>query len=326
MSSMRAVICRDYGTSQLTVETVPIPQPGADQILVRIRAASVNFADVLMIAGKYQVKPPLPFIAGSEIAGEIVAVGARVKDLRIGDRVLGSPPQAGAFAEYIAIADRHVWKIPEELDYEAAAGLLIAHGTAYFALQRRIAPIAGEWLLVTGAAGGVGLAAVEIGKRLNLRVIAAASSAGKLEVARAHGADAAVDYLGEDLRERVKEITGSGYNILFDNVGGDIFDTALRAAAPEARLLLVGFASGRIPNIAANYLLLKNLSAIGVGFGAKVVTDHAAVQSVIDSLGALHRRQPFNFEIGGVFALEAATQALEQLSERRAVGKLIVKP
>jgi NADPH:quinone reductase len=325
---MRAVICRAYGPpANLTVEETPTPTPGTHEVLVRVEAAGVNFADVLMVAGQYQVKPPVPFIAGSEFAGEVIEVGSAVAGIAKGERVMGSPAQGGAFAEYIAIEPKRIWKIPPGLSFDVAAGLVIGHGTAYFGLQERTSITPGEWVLVTGAAGGVGIAAVEIAKRLGARVIAAVGSDRKVDVARAHGADAVVNYSSEDLRARVKDITAArGYDVLFDTVGGDIFDTALRAAAPGARLLIVGFAAGRIPTIPANYLLIKNISAVGVGFGAMVAAEPRVVQRVVDALAALHNRQPFTFEIGGAVALDAVPQALEQLSGRRAVGKLVIKP
>lgn len=324
---MRALVCKSYdGISALRVEEMPAPVAGAGEVVVRIHAAGVNFADVLMVAGRYQVKPPLPFIAGSEFAGEVVAVGAGVRNVSEGDRVMGSPLHGGAFAECIAISAQRLWKIPGDLGYDAAAGFVIGHGTAYFGLQHRTSINPGEWVLVTGAAGGVGLAAVQIAKRLGARVIAAAGSRDKLEIARARGADALVNYTADELKASVKGITGRGYDVLFDNVGGDVFDNALHASAPAARLLVIGFASGRIPSIPANYLLLKNLSVLGVGFGAKVATEPDVVQQVIDGLARLHAREPFDFEIGGVFSLDDAPRALEQLAGRKAVGKLVIRP
>lgn len=304
-----------------------MPEPFAreGEALVRIHAASANFADVLMASGRYQVKPPLPFVMGSEFAGEVIAVGEGVHTLKEGDRVMGSPLHGGAFAERIAIASRRVWKIPGDLSYEVAAGWVIGFGTAYFALRHRTSVQRDEWVLVTGASGGVGLAAIQIAKRLGARVVAAASSRQKLVIARANGADALIDYTHEDLKESVKSITGRGFDVLFDNVGGDIFDTTLHASAPGARLLVVGFASGRIPTIPANYLLLKNLSVLGVGFGAKVATEPEVVQQVIDGLASLHAREPFHFEIGGVFSLEETPTALELLAARRASGKLVIR-
>lgn len=323
---MRAVVCRSYeGIRALKVEEVPEPVAGEGEVLVRIRAASVNFADVLMTSGRYQVKPPLPFIMGSEFAGEVVAVGEGVRSLKEGDRVMGSPLHGGAFAERIAIDARRVWKIPGDLSYEAAAGWVIGYGTAFFALRHRASVQRDEWVLITGASGGVGLAAVQIAKRLGARVIAAASSQEKLAIARANGADAVVDYTNEDLKASVRSITGRGFDVLFDNVGGDIFDAALHASAPAARVLVVGFASGRIPAIPANYLLLKNLSVLGVGFGAKVATEPEVVQQVIDALASVHAREPFHFEIGGVFPLEEAPTALERLAARCATGKLVIR-
>jgi NADPH2:quinone reductase len=324
---MRAVVCKAFdGIAALKLEDVPTPVAAAGEVVVRIHAAGVNFADVLMVAGRYQVKPPLPFIAGSEFAGEVISVGEGVRDVREGDRVMGSPLHGGGFAERIAIAAQRLWKIPAGLSYDAAAGLVIGHGTAYFGLQHRTTINPGEWVLVTGAAGGVGVAAVQIAKRLGARVIAAASSKEKLDIARGHGAEALINYTTDDIKSSVRKITGRGYDVLFDNVGGDVFDSALHASAPAARLLVIGFASGRIPSIPANYLLLKNLSLLGVGFGAKVATEPAVVQQVIDGLARLHAKEPFNFEIGGVFALEEAPKALEQLASRRSVGKLVIRP
>jgi NADPH2:quinone reductase len=303
-----------------------MPRPAVGEVLVRVEAAGVNFADLLMVEGRYQVRPPPPFVAGQEVAGVVVGVSPEVPDWQIGARVMGAPAAGGGFAEYIALPAARLCAIPDGLDFAMASGLLVAHGTAYFGLKMRGALRAGEWVVVTGAAGGVGLAAVQIAARLGARVIAACGSDEKCEAARAHGADAAVNYASGDLGTAIKDIAANGFDLLFDNVGGAIFDSALRAAAPEARLLIVGFAGGAIPQIPANRLLLKNLSAVGVGFGALMGRAPQRVRKVVSELAAMHRTAPFASTVEECLPLDSVPEALTRLALRRSTGKLCIMP
>jgi NADPH2:quinone reductase len=325
---MRVVVCNQYGPPEtLTIEERPDPQPGTGQVRVRIKAAGVNFADLLMVAGAYQVKPPVPFVPGLEFAGIVDAIGAGVDKALIGRRVVGAPRTGGAFAEYALLPAERAYPIADSISFEFGSGLLVGHGTAYYGLVSRAGLKAGEWVLVSGAAGGVGIAAVDVAKRIGAKVIAAASSPDKLAIARAHGADAVINYSTEDLREAVKSITGGkGYNVFLDTVGGDIFDAALRASAYRARLLVIGFAGGRIPTIPANYLMVKNLTAHGVGFGGILVDDLEKAREVIAGLTALHDKEPFTPQVGGTFGLDQVPQALNLLKDRKATGKLVITP
>ena len=244
------------------------------QVRIRVRACGVNFADSLMVGGSYQVKPPFPFTPGLEAAGEIVETGGAVAGLRVGQRVLAVLRFGGGYAEEIVINADAVVPIPDAMDFVTAAAFPVAYGTAHFALTHRGHLAPGETLLVLGAAGGVGLAAVEIGKALGARVIAAAGGPEKLAVAREHGADELIDYRAESIRDRVRELTGGlGADVVFDPVGGDAFDQALRAVNWEARMLVIGFAAGRIQAVPANLILVKNISVIGVVWGAQAARD-----------------------------------------------------
>ena len=243
---MRAVLCKAFGPPEaLVVEDVPSPKPAAGQVRIAVRAAGVNFADTLVIEGKYQEKPPFPFTPGAEFSGDVVELGPGVQGLRVGDRVMGTS-SIGAFAEELVAPADAVMKISDRMGYEAAAGFPIVYGTSHGALDWKARLQKGEWLLVHGAAGGVGLTAVEIGKAMGATVIATASSPEKLEVARAHGADHVVDYTKENFRDRVKELTrGKGVDVVYDPVGGDVFDQSLRCIAWGGRLVVIGFAAGK---------------------------------------------------------------------------------
>jgi NADPH:quinone reductase len=325
---MRAVVCDAYGPPEgLKVEERPVPEPGPGEVRVRIKAAGVNFADLLMVGGSYQDKPPLPFIPGLEFAGVIDAVGPGGDAASIGRRIIGAPRRGGAFAEYAVLPAERAHAIPETISFTLGAGLLVGHGTAYYGLVTRAGLKSGEWVLISGAAGGVGIAAIDVAKRVGARVIAAASSQDKLDVARAHGADAVINYTTEDLRDRVKAITGGkGYDVFLDTVGGEIFDTALRASTYLSRIIVIGFAAGRIPDIPANYLMVKNITVYGVGFGGIIVDDLQVARDVIAGLAALHARQPFEPDVGGSFTLDQVPQALNLMKDRKSKGKLVISP
>ena len=322
---MRALVCREYGPpSSLAIEQAPIPEPAADQVQIRVGACGINFPDLLMVAGQYQVRPPLPFIPGLELAGEITAVGEGVSASRLDERVL-AVVDYGAMAEYaLAPAERAI-TIPDSLAYETAAGFALVYGTSQLALAHRARLQAGETLLVLGAAGGVGLTAVELGVWMGSRVIAAASSAEKLALAREYGAEGGINYSEEDLRKRVLELTaGRGADVIYDPVGGDLFDQAVRCIAWEGRYLVIGFASGRIPQLPANRALLKNMALVGVFWGAYFERDPQIVQGGLRTLlqqAAVGQLRP---HISRVFPLEDAGTALREMAERRARGKLIL--
>jgi len=327
---MLAVLCRQFGPpDSLVVEEVPEPVPGAGEVLVRIAAAGVNFADGLMVAGRYQVKPPFPFVPGLEFAGVVAALGADVQSLRVGDRVMGAPAMGGCFADYLCMPADRLFPVPAEaqMSLELAAGLLIGHGTALFALKQRAQIQPGETVLITGAGGGVGIAAIDIAKRLGAHVIAAASSKEKLHVAVAHGADATVNYAHDNLREQLDLLTAKrGVHCVIDMVGGAVFEDALRATSPGGRMVVVGFASGEIPRVRAEYLLIKNLAVLGAGFGAVLAGDRTSAVATVADLVELNRRAPLKLEIADRVPLEQAPAALERLGQRKVTGKLLVVP
>ena len=326
---MKAVVCEAWGAPDtLRVRELPLPEPGPGQVRVQVRAAAANFPDALLVAGKYQFRPPFPFSPGAEFSGTVTAVGEGVAAPRVGDKVVGSAPY-GAFAEEVLAEAAHVVVLPAGIDdalLELAGGLLLTHGTAYHALRDRAAARAGETLLVLGAGGGVGLAAVELGKRMGLRVIAAASSEAKREAARSRGADAAIDSTAADFREQVKALAGRGIDIVLDPVGGALTETALRCLGWGGRHLVVGFAAGDIPKIPANLLLLKGSALVGVFWGDFVRREPEAnaanTRQLLDWLceGAL---RPL---VSARLPLAGAADALDALLGRKAIGKLLVLP
>src|SRR6186997_3119358 len=265
---MKAVLCKQFGPPEsLVIEELPSPKAGPGEVVVSVKAASLNFPDVLIIQNKYQFKPPLPYSPGSEMAGLVKEVGEGVNGVKAGDRVIAFTTY-GAFAEEVKVEAGRLVPIPEGMDFASGAAFLLTYGTSDHALRDRGALKAGETLLVLGAAGGVGLAAIEIGKAMGARVIACASSADKLEVCKQHGADAGINYAAEDMREKIKEITGGkGVDVVYDAVGGPYSEPALRSTAWRGRLLVVGFAAGDIPKIPLNLTLLKGCSIVGVFWG-----------------------------------------------------------
>jgi NADPH:quinone reductase len=325
---MRAAVCTRLGAPDgIVVQEVPDPIPGAGEALVRIEAAGVNFADLLIIAGRYQLRVSPPFIPGLEFVGTVVALGSGVSGCQVGDRVMGAPARGGGcFAELVCMAADRLYAVPASMPLELAAGFIIGYGTAGFALERG-ALSRGERVLVTGAGGGVGLATIEVAARRGGRVIAAAGSAQKLDAARAGGADSLIDYRREDLRERVRSVTGGrGADLAIDLIGGAVFDAALHALAPGGRIVSVGFASGEIPRIPAEYLLLKNLSALGGGFGAVVANDPAGAKRTLDAVAMLNVESPLRAQIAAQLGLEELPAALTRLAAREVTGKLLVRP
>ena len=267
----------------MTLEEIPEPAPWPAQVRIRNRAAALNFFDILQVQGKYQVKPPFPFTPGAEVAGIVDAVGAAVNTNRVGDRVMAMTHGAG-FAECSLAPASSVFAMPAAMSFEEGAAMPIVYHTSYFGLTHRTRLLEGEWMLVHAGASGVGMSAIQIGKALGARVIATAGSAAKVEFARAQGADHALDYSDAAWVDRVKEITGRGADVIYDPVGGDIFDLSTKCIAPEGRLLVIGFASGRIPSLAANRVLLKNMSLVGVLWGGYVQAHPEYAASVHPSL------------------------------------------
>jgi NADPH2:quinone reductase len=291
-----------------------------------VKAAGCNFFDILMVQGRYQVKPPLPFIPGAEVAGIVSAVGAEVDGFRVGDRILATVPY-GAFAEQVVTPARAAWRMPDGMTFEEGAALPIVYPTSYAALVLRAAIRPGETLLVHAAAGGVGLAAVQIGKALGARVLATAGGPEKLAIAKEAGADECIDYRADDWPERVKAVTqGRGADVIYDSVGGDVLDQSLKCIAWNGRLLVIGFAGGRIPEIKANRILLKNIAVVGLHWGAYLSHEPARVPEVFAALFELYARGAIRPVIGGRYPLDRVADALEALGSRRTHGKVVLVP
>ena len=322
---MKAVLCKQFGPPEsLVVEELPSPRAGAGEVVVSVRAASLNFPDVLIIQNKYQFKPPLPFSPGSELAGLVKEVGEGVHGYKPGDRVLAVTTY-GAFAEEVKVHAGRLVPIPAGMDFNSAAAFLMTYGTSDHALRDRAQLRAGETLLVLGAAGGVGLSAVEIGKALGARVIACASSADKLEVCRQHGADDAINYTTEDLRERIKELTGGkGVDVVYDPVGGPYTEPALRSTGWRGRLLVIGFTAGEIPKIPLNLPLLKGSSIVGVFWGEFARREPKAFAESIGQLCAWFREGKLKPHVSQTFPLEQAVDALKLMAARKATGKVVL--
>jgi NADPH2:quinone reductase len=324
---VKAIHCIEWGgPERLQLADVPLPQPAAGQVRVRVAAAGVNFPDALIIQKKYQVQPPLPFVPGTEVAGTVDAVGEGVSRLKPGDRVMAFVG-TGGFAEYACAAQGQVAPLPPNVGMEIAAGFTLTYATSQHALVERGRLAPGETLLVLGAGGGVGLAAVELGKLAGARVIAAASSAQKLEAARRLGADDLVDYSSADLRESVKQLTGGrGVDVVYDPVGGAYTAAALRTLAWRGRLLLVGFAAGDIPSLPANLLLLREVSAVGVYWGEFAKRDPDGNRRLLGQLFGWLAEGKLRPMVSKTYPLAEAPQALADLLARRAVGKLVITP
>lgn len=322
---MKAVLCKTLGPARnLVLEEVASPLPKKNEILLDVQAAGVNFPDTLIIEGKYQFQPPLPFSPGGEAAGVVAAVGEKAGAFKVGDRVMALTGW-GAFAEQVAVPFYNVLPIPASMDFTTAAAFGMTYGTSMHALRQRGQLQAGETLLVLGASGGVGLAAVEIGKAMGARVIAAASSAEKLAVAKAAGADELIDYSQANLREEIKRLTGGqGVDVIYDPVGGELFEQAVRGLAWNGRLLVVGFASGSIPQLAANLVLLKGAAVLGVFWGAFAQRQPKDNAANFHQLFAWHAEGKLKPLVSQTYPLEEAGAAIEKLGQRQAVGKLVV--
>ena len=324
---MKAVHCIEWGgPQQLLLVDVPMPQPRPGEIRIRVRAAGVNFPDALIIQRKYQVQPPLPFIPGTEVAGTVDAIGEGVRQVKTGDRVVAFVG-LGGFAEYVCAPAAQVAALPDNVGDEVAAAFTLTYATSHHALIDRAQLKSRETLLVLGAGGGVGLAAVQIGKLIGARVIAAASTDEKLAAAHAAGADALINYSQLELREAIKTITdGKGVDVIYDPVGGAYTEPALRSIAWRGRLLVVGFANGEIPQIPANLLLIKGASAIGVFWGEFARREPAANQMLMASLFGWLSQGRLAPQVSQTFPLSDTAKALEALLQRRAIGKLVIKP
>jgi NADPH2:quinone reductase len=324
---MHALLCTQFGPPELLeYRDVPSPVAAAGQVVVSVKAASVNFPDVLIIENKYQFKPPLPFSPGSELAGTVKEVGAGVTRVKVGDRVMAFTTY-GAFAEEVALDESRVLPIPAGMDYQTAAALLLTYGTMDHALHDRGQVTAGEIVLVLGASGGIGVASIEIAKALGARVIACASSDAKLDVCRAHGADAVINYATEDLRERIKALTeGRGADVVVDPVGGPFTEPALRSIAWRGRLLVVGFAAGEIPRIPLNLTLLKGCSIVGVFWGDFLRREPQAFAASVQRLSTWWAEGKLKPHVSATFSLAQAADAIRLMAQRQAVGKIVVVP
>ena len=326
LRAVRAVVCSEFAPiDQLKVEERPDPSPGPGKVLVAVRAAGVNYVDGLFVQGKYQIKPPLPFTPGGEVAGDVTAIGDGVEGIAVGDRVLAMP-WLGGFASHVELAAGGVVPIPGALSYGQAAALVQSYGTMLFAFTKRLQLQRGEWVLVLGAGGGIGLAAVDVARHLGARVIAAASTPEKLAAATAAGAEATIAYEEEDLKARARELSGGGVDVVVDPVGDRFADPALRSLGWMGRYLVLGFAGGEIPKLPVNQVLLNNRTLVGIDWGAWTLRDPAGNQALLAELmelagsGALHPVEPTPYPLDDV------VRALTDLAERKVAGKLVLVP
>jgi NADPH:quinone reductase len=324
---VKAILCtRPGGPDDLELADIAAPSAGAGEAVVKIDAVGLNFYDTLIIAGKYQTKPPFPFSPGGEFAGTVDSLGAGMTELAPGDRVLGYITY-GAAREFAAVPVEKLARLTADLDPARAAGLNITYGTTYHALKDRARLASGETLAVLGASGGVGLAAVELGKQMGARVIACASTDEKLDFARAHGADEVVNYATEDLKDALKRLGGEhGIDVIYDPIGGPYSEAALRAIAWEGRHLVVGFASGEIPKLPLNLTLLKGCSVLGVYWGAWVRHNPQTYRANLERLAQWGADGKLSCHVHAVYPLAETAQALHALADRKAMGKVIVKP
>jgi len=327
---MKALMCKKHGLPDtLVYEDVSDPQPAADEVVIDMHAAGVNFPDVLIIQNKYQFKPDLPFSPGAELAGVVSAIGTNVSNCKVGDRVIGSSGH-GAFAEKVRVPAQKVIPIPDDIPFDTAAAFTLTYGTSYHALVDRAALVAGETLLVLGAAGGVGLAAIEIGKAMGATVIAAASTDEKLKICQDHGADHLVNYGGLDgkaLRAALKEVNnGTAPDVVYDPVGGDLADPVFRSIAWRGRYLVVGFAGGSIPALPWNLALLKGASIVGVFWGNYTTLEKENFAADIKTMFAMIADGKLRPHISATYKLADGAQALNDMMNRKVTGKVIITP
>lgn len=330
---MKGLLCRQPGHyGELCVEEIALPQPGPGEVRIEVHFATVGFGHILIVAGKYQRKPPLPFVPGTEAAGVVTAVGPGVQGLRPGDRVAAALDWGAHAQEAIAQANR-CWRVPDGVDLATAATLPVGYGTSWAALHWRARIQRGETLVVYGAAGGIGLTAVQLGKLAGAKVIAVAGSEDRVEIARRHGADLGVVHGGTDLARRIKALNGGrGVDVVFDPVGGELFDQALRCVRPEGRIVLVGFASGTVPQIPANIMLVKNIDVLGFNFGHSLWgwgDDRPDCDARLDSMmaslfdavltGRLSPPESMQFPLGDF------VQAFDAVAQRRSTGRVLLR-
>lgn len=322
----KAMVCKAWGGPEsLVLEDLPLPALGPKDVRIKVHAAGLNFPDTLMIAGKYQFKPAFPFAPGMECGGEIVEVGEKVGDLKVGDRVMATTGN-GAFGTLVNCPASNVFKIPASMPYEIAAGFPITYGTTYHALVDRGRIKKGEVLLVHGAAGGVGLNAVELGRELGATVIGTVGSDEKAAIVKEYGAAHVINYSKESIKDRVKELTGgNGADVIYDAVGGDAFDQSLRCINWDGRLLVIGFASGRIPEAPANLALIKGCSIVGVFWGAFAAREPEKNRANFAALLALYEQGRLKPHVSASYPLDQVPQAMQALLSRKTTGKVVIK-
>jgi len=323
---MKAVLCHDFGPPEsLSLETIEPPTPADNEALIDVAATALNFPDVLMIAGKYQSRPPFPFSPGGEIAGVVSAVGAKVTDTKVGDRVFAGCGHGG-MREQICVNAKLLRPIPDGMSFVQASGISTTYGTSYYALKQRAKLQPGENLLVLGAGGGVGIAAVELGRAMGARVLAAASTEEKRAAALKAGAHEVIDYSDGDLKDKVKALTdGKGADVIYDPVGGDLFDQVMRCINWDGRVLVVGFAAGDIPQLPINLVLLKSCQVVGVFYGAFTAREPAATAQNFSEILDFYNAGKIDPLVGATYPLHDYADALRCLSERRAIGKVVVE-
>ncbi|MFZ6861237.1 NADPH:quinone oxidoreductase family protein [Undibacterium sp. Ji67W] len=324
---MKAVVCKTWGTPE-TLEIIDLPElvPGFGEVGIKVKAAGVNFPDVLIIQNKYQFKPELPFTPGSELSGEVFAIGDGVSHLKKGDKVIAFIGY-GAFAQQVIAPANAVMPMPPGMDFDTAAAITLTYGTSHHAIVDRAQLKAGETMLVLGAAGGVGLAAIEIGKALGAKVIAAASTDEKLEICRQHGADVLINYSNSDLREAIKQASdGKGPDVIYDPVGGIYTEPAFRSIAWRGRYLVVGFANGEIPKLPLNLMLLKGASLIGVFWGEFAKREPKNNLAAMRELMQWLNQGKIKPHISARYALNETAQALNDLAARKVTGKIVIQP
>jgi len=324
--AVRAVVCQQLGPlDDLVIEDRQSLAPGPDEVVIDMRAAGVNYVDGLICQGRYQIKPPTPFVPGSEIAGEVVAVGSAVKGVAHGDRVIAMTG-FGGFADQAAVPGASVIAIPEALSFGQAAALIQSYSTALFTMTKRTSVSAGEWVLVLGAGGGIGLACIDVAVALGARVIAAASSPDKLEAAKEMGAEETIAYEDEDLKTRARELSGGGVDVVVDAVGGAHAEPALRATRWNGRFCVVGFASGTIPSVPLNQVLLNNRTLVGVDWGAWTFRDQPGYRALLDELMQMVGAGRLHPPVPSERPLVEAAKAMADLIERRVTGKVVLVP
>lgn len=323
---MKAVVCDAFGPPEsLQIKDMPSPQVSRGTVKIRVRAAGVNFPDTLIIQGKYQFKPAFPFSPGGEVSGEVIEIGEDVSRIKVGDKVIGMTLHGG-FAEEVIVTAISCYAMPDSMSYEEAAGFTMTYGTSYHALKQRAQIQPCETLLVLGAAGGVGLTAVELGKAMGAKVIAAASTDEKLALAQQYGADHILNYANMDIREGIKLLTnGKGVDVVYDPVGGDFAEPAFRSIAWNGRYLVVGFASGPIPSLPLNLPLLKGASIVGVFWGSFTREEPELHATNMQELFDLYKNGKLKPHVSNVFAMEKVADALYSLMGRQAQGKVILK-